>query len=148
MLSYIESSLASLPVIHRLGTRQSIRKGRRVGRPLLRCRRSQLRRRRALRLAKNHSSSNLMLIISTPLSASQALRYHREEFANGQANYYSECDIIRGQWHGKLAEQWGLQGEVREEQFSLLASGQHPITGELLVRHNTPREYVNKRGEK
>ena len=89
-----------------------------------------------------------MLTISTPLSASQARRYHREEFANGQANYYSECDIIRGQWHGKLAEQWGLQGEVREEQFSLLASGQHPTTGELLVRHNTPREYVNKRGEK
>ena len=89
-----------------------------------------------------------MLTISTPLSASQARRYHREEFANGQANYYSEADIICGRWHGKLAEQWGLQGEVREVQFSLLASGQHPTTGELLVRHNTGREYVNKRGEK
>ena len=88
-----------------------------------------------------------MLTISKPLSASQAETYHREEFANSKSNYYSEGDRINGEWHGKLADQWGLHGEVQEEQFSRLANGQHPITGEQLVRHKSAREYVNDRGE-
>jgi conjugative relaxase-like TrwC/TraI family protein len=88
-----------------------------------------------------------MLTLSKPLSAGQAQAYHKEEFDNAQENYYSEGDRIRGEWHGKLAEQWGLKGEVNEEHFERLASGQHPITGEQLVRHQTAREYVNERGE-
>lgn len=88
-----------------------------------------------------------MLTISKPLSASQAQTYHKEEFANAQENYYSDGDRIRGEWHGKLAKEWGLQGEVREEHFGRLAHGQHPMTGEQLVRHQTAREYVNGRGE-
>ena len=88
-----------------------------------------------------------MLTISKPLSASQAETYHREEFANSKSNYYSEGDRINGEWHGKLADQWGLHGEVQEEQFSRLANGQHPITGELLIRHKSARDYVNDRGE-
>jgi conjugative relaxase-like TrwC/TraI family protein len=88
-----------------------------------------------------------MLTISKALSASQAEIYHREEFANPQANYYSEGENIRGEWHGKLAEQWGLRGEVDQEQFARLANGQHPTNGEQLVRHTTPREYLDARGE-
>jgi len=88
-----------------------------------------------------------MLTISKPLSAGQAQAYHKEEFANAQGNYYSEGDRIRGEWHGKLAKEWGLQGEVREEHFARLAHGRHPMTGEQLVRHQTAREYVNGRGE-
>src|SRR5216683_6435367 len=88
-----------------------------------------------------------MLTISKPLSAGQAQTYHKEEFANAQENYYSEGDRIRGEWHGKLAKEWGLQGEVREEHFGRLAHGQHPMTGEQLVRHQTAREYFNGRGE-
>src|SRR5271156_6543477 len=88
-----------------------------------------------------------MLTISKPLSAGQAQTYHKEEFANAKENYYSEGDHIRGEWHGKLAKEWGLQGEVREEHFGRLAHGQHPLTGEQLVRHQTAREYVNGRGE-
>src|SRR6202140_4767735 len=88
-----------------------------------------------------------MLTISKPLSAGQAQTYHKEEFANAQENYYSEGERIRGEWHGKLAAEWGLQGEVREEHFERLAHGQHPMTGEQLVRHQTAREYVNGRGE-
>jgi hypothetical protein len=76
-----------------------------------------------------------MLTISKPLSAGQAQTYHKEEFANAQENYYSEGDRIRGEWHGRLAQEWGLSGEVREEHFQRLANGQHPITGEQLVRH-------------
>jgi conjugative relaxase-like TrwC/TraI family protein len=88
-----------------------------------------------------------MLTISKPLSAGQAQTYHKEEFANAQENYYSEGDHIGGAWQGKLAKEWGLQGEVREEHFGRLAHGQHPVTGEQLVRHQTAREYVNGRGE-
>src|SRR5256884_3119110 len=88
-----------------------------------------------------------MLTISKPLSAEQARAYHREEFSNAQDNYYTEGDRIRGEWHGRLAEQWGLRGEVREEHFQRLSEGQHPITGEQLIRHQAAREYMNRRGD-
>jgi conjugative relaxase-like TrwC/TraI family protein len=88
-----------------------------------------------------------MLTISKPLSAGQARRYHAEEFQNARENYYTEGDQIRGVWYGQLANRWGLVGEVREDQFQGLADGQHPITGEQLVRHQTPRETRNARGE-
>jgi conjugative relaxase-like TrwC/TraI family protein len=89
-----------------------------------------------------------MLTISKPLSAGQARAYHAEEFGNARENYYTEGERITGEWHGKLAEQWGLKGEVREENFQRLSEGQHPTTGEQLVRYQTPREYVNESGEK
>jgi conjugative relaxase-like TrwC/TraI family protein len=89
-----------------------------------------------------------MLTISKPLSATQAQAYHAEEFGNARENYYTEADQIRGEWHGRLAEQWGLRGEVREEYFQRLSEGQHPTTGEQLIRHQTVREYISTRGEK
>ena len=89
-----------------------------------------------------------MLTISNPLSASQAQSYHAEEFSNARENYYTQGDQIRGEWHGRLADQWGLYGEVSEEHFRRLTEGQHPITGEQLVRRKAPREYVNESGQK
>src|SRR5947207_2430433 len=89
-----------------------------------------------------------MLTISKPLSAGQAQSYHAEEFGNAQDNYYTEGDRIRGEWHGRLAEEWGLRGEVREEHFQRLSEGQHPITGGQLIRRQAAREYMNRRGEK
>lgn len=89
-----------------------------------------------------------MLTISNPLSATQAQAYHAEEFGNARENYYTQGDQIRGEWHGRLAEQWGLKGEVRGEHFQRLSEGQHPITGEQLVRHKAPREYVKEHGQK
>jgi len=89
-----------------------------------------------------------MLTISNPLSASQAQAYHAEEFGNARENYYTQGDQIRGEWHGRLAEQWGLKGEVREVHFQRLSEGQHPVTGEQLVRHKAAREYVNEHGQK
>ncbi len=88
-----------------------------------------------------------MLTISKPLSAGQAQTYHKEEFANAQDNYYSEGDRITGEWHGRLAQEWGLRGDVQEEHFQRLANGQHPLMGEQLVRHQTAREYVSAGGE-
>ena len=88
-----------------------------------------------------------MLTISKPLSAGQAQSYHKEEFANARDNYYSEGERIHGEWRGKLAEQWGLSGDVQEEHFARLADGQHPITGEQLVRYQAAREYVSQSGK-
>ena len=89
-----------------------------------------------------------MLTISKPLSAGQARAYHAEEFGNARDNYYTEGEQITGEWHGRLTEQWGLRGEVREEHFHRLSEGQHPITGDQLIRHQSGREYVNEHGEK
>ena len=85
--------------------------------------------------------------MSKPISAGQAQAYHKEEFANAKENYYTEGERVRGEWQGKLAERYGLHGEVREDQFARLSEGQHPETGEQLVRHQTAREYVNERGD-
>jgi conjugative relaxase-like TrwC/TraI family protein len=87
-----------------------------------------------------------MLTISKPLSSAQAHTYHRQEFSNSKDNYYSEGDKVRGEWHGKLAQQWGLKGEIEEEQFARLADGQHPITGTQLVQHRGAYEYTNGQG--
>jgi conjugative relaxase-like TrwC/TraI family protein len=89
-----------------------------------------------------------MLTISKPLSAGQAQSYHAQEFGNARENYYTEGEQIRGEWHGRLAERWGLHSEVREEHFQRLSEGQHPITGEQLIRRQAAREYMNRRGEK
>jgi conjugative relaxase-like TrwC/TraI family protein len=88
-----------------------------------------------------------MVTMSKPISAGQAQAYHKEEFANAKENYYTEGERVRGEWQGKLAERYGLHGEVREEQFARLSEGQHPETGEQLVRHQTARGYVNERGD-
>jgi len=88
-----------------------------------------------------------MLTISKPLSASQARRYHEEEFQNARENYYTEGDVIRGVWCGELAHRWSLAGEVRVEHFARLAEGTHPTTSEQQVRHQAAREAKNARGE-
>lgn len=88
-----------------------------------------------------------MITISRPLSAAQALTYHKTEFTNREQSYYSQGSHVSGEWQGKLATQWGLIGEVREEQFSRLANGQHPQSGEQLVEHRVVREYTNAAGE-
>ncbi|HWX55522.1 MAG TPA: MobF family relaxase [Verrucomicrobiae bacterium] len=89
-----------------------------------------------------------MLTISKPLSSGQAQAYHREEFANAQENYYTKSDQVRGEWHGKLAQEWGLQGEVSQEHFGRLADGQDPFTGTQLVQFRARQEYENENGER
>jgi conjugative relaxase-like TrwC/TraI family protein len=81
------------------------------------------------------------------LSASNARRYHRKEFANARSNYYTEGDRVCGEWRGQLAARLGLAGEVSAEQFARLTEGQHPLTGEQLVQHRASYEYLNAKGE-
>src|SRR6266581_3786455 len=85
-----------------------------------------------------------MLTMSKALSASQARTYHKEEFASRQQNYWSRDQRVFSEWQGRLAGQWNLNGPVHDEHFERLAEGQHPGTGEQLVRHQVSRTYQGK----
>jgi conjugative relaxase-like TrwC/TraI family protein len=87
-----------------------------------------------------------MLILSRPIGAKQALAYHAREFSNVSANDDATGAVIAATWHGRLAGYWGLAGDVDVERFRRLAEGQHPATGEALVRHQAGRRYTNAAG--
>jgi conjugative relaxase-like TrwC/TraI family protein len=88
-----------------------------------------------------------MLTISKPLSAGQAQNYHKKEFTSREQNYWSQRGKIAGEWHGRLAAKLGLSGAVSEAEFARLAQGQHPHTGEQLVRQRQSYEYSNENGK-
>jgi conjugative relaxase-like TrwC/TraI family protein len=88
-----------------------------------------------------------MLTISKPLSAGQAQTYHQKEFTAKEQNYWSQRGIIAGEWQGRLAAQFGLAGAVSAEDFAKLSQGQHPQTGEQLVRQRASYEYQDADGK-
>jgi conjugative relaxase-like TrwC/TraI family protein len=88
-----------------------------------------------------------MMTMSKALSAGQAKDYYQQEFTSANENYYSESGEVRGRWSGRLAEEWGLDGEVQSDQYERLVVGQDPKTGEQLVRTVKSRETVNNYGE-
>src|SRR5579863_7761245 len=88
-----------------------------------------------------------MLTISKPLSAGQAQCYHQKEFTAKEQNYWSQRGVTAGEWQGRLAEQFGLAGTVSAEDFAKLSQGQHPQTGEQLVRQRASYEYQDADGK-
>jgi conjugative relaxase-like TrwC/TraI family protein len=88
-----------------------------------------------------------MMTMSTALSAGQAKDYYQAEYTSTQESYYTEDENVKGEWFGKQAEDWGLDGEVEQEPFERLCEGQDPRTGLQLVRHVTAKEYENAYGE-
>jgi conjugative relaxase-like TrwC/TraI family protein len=88
-----------------------------------------------------------MLTISKPLSAGQAQTYHQKEFTAKEQNYWSQRGVIAGEWQGRLAAQFGLAGAVSAEDFGKLSQGQHPETGEQLVRQRASYEYQDVDGK-
>jgi len=88
-----------------------------------------------------------MLTISKPLSAGQAQTYHQKEFTAKEQNYWSQRGVIAGEWQGRLAGQFGLAGVVSAEDFAKLSQGQHPQTGEQLVRQRASYEYQDADGK-
>jgi conjugative relaxase-like TrwC/TraI family protein len=88
-----------------------------------------------------------MLTISKPLSAGQAQTYHQKEFTAKEQNYWSQQGVIAGEWQGRLASQFGLDGAVSAEDFAKLSQGQHPQTGEQLVRQRASYEYQDAEGK-
>ena len=88
-----------------------------------------------------------MLTISKPLSASQAQSYHQKEFTAKEQNYWSQCGKIAGEWQGRLAGKLELAGAVAAEDFSRLGQGQHPETGDQLVKQRASYEYTDPHGK-
>ncbi|MGA7293453.1 MAG: MobF family relaxase, partial [Terriglobales bacterium] len=88
-----------------------------------------------------------MLTISKPLSASQAQTYHQKEFTAKEQNYWSQRGVIAGEWQGRLAAQFSLTGAVSAEDFTKVSQGQHPQTGEQLVRQRASYEYKDSVGK-
>jgi conjugative relaxase-like TrwC/TraI family protein len=88
-----------------------------------------------------------MMTMSNALSAGQAETYYQQDYNNKKENYYSERGEVNGNWSGRLAEEWGLKGEVTSEQYARLVAGQDPNTGEQLIRFVPSREAVNNYGE-
>src|SRR3954452_4240406 len=88
-----------------------------------------------------------MLTISKPLSAGQAQTYHQKEFTSKEQNYWSQRGVIVGEWQGRLAAQLGLAGAVSAEEFGKLSQGQHPETGEQLVRQRASYKYQDAVGK-
>ena len=88
-----------------------------------------------------------MLTISKPLSSGQAQTYHAKEFTAKEQNYWSQKGEIRGEWQGQLAGRFGLTGAVSAADFTRLSQGQHPETGEQLVRQRASYEYQSPDGK-
>lgn len=88
-----------------------------------------------------------MMTLSKALAASQAKDYFDAEYASTQESYYSEGEVVKGKWFGRQAAAWQLEGEVASEHFERLCEGQHPLTGDQLVRHVTAHKYENAYGE-
>jgi conjugative relaxase-like TrwC/TraI family protein len=87
-----------------------------------------------------------MLTISKPLSAGQAQTYHQKEFTAKEQNYWSQRGVIAGEWQGRLAAQFSIAASVSAEDFAKLSQGQHPQTGEQLVRQRAAYEYRDSVG--
>ena len=87
-----------------------------------------------------------MLTISNPLSAGQARSYQEKVFAAKEQNYWSLHVVVAGEWQGGLAAQLGLARTVSAEDFAKLSQGQHPQTGEQVVRPRASYEYQDAGG--
>jgi conjugative relaxase-like TrwC/TraI family protein len=92
-----------------------------------------------------------VLSTKTQCNLNNAEKYFKEHLQLG--DYYSQENIVFGEWAGIGAETLGLTGRVKEDQFLKLCHNQNPSTGELLTqRMKTTRwdsdkmaEVVNRR---
>src|SRR5450755_4027408 len=76
-----------------------------------------------------------MLDLSKPLTAGKIKEYFKNEYGASENAYFSQGGATRGEWHGELRNTFGLSGPVEGEAFNRLAEGQHPLTGEQLIKH-------------
>lgn len=93
-----------------------------------------------------------MVKISGAIGSGAAGKYFENEYSNARESYYldaggeGEKEQIQGVWHGRLAEELGLHGEVKEEDFKRLIEGQDPRDGKQLIRHVKSKTYTDRFG--
>jgi conjugative relaxase-like TrwC/TraI family protein len=84
-----------------------------------------------------------VLTAKTQYNLKNAREYFEEHLCVG--DYYDEGQRVSGQWVGVGAEELGLTGMVRADEFLRLCENQHPATGETLTqRLNTLRMEAGK----
>src|ERR1700678_2362457 len=88
-----------------------------------------------------------MLTISKSLSAGRARTYRAREFTSERQNYWSRDQQGYSEWQGSLAKEWGLHGNVGDEEFARLSEGRHPANDTQLVKHQPARTYENQYGK-
>jgi len=87
-----------------------------------------------------------VLSTKTQCNLNNAEKYFKEHLQLG--DYYSQENIVSGEWAGIGAEQLGLTGRVKQDQFLKLCHNQNPQTGELLTqRMKTTRWDSDKMAE-
>ena len=87
-----------------------------------------------------------MLGAKAQYSLDDAKGYFEEHLCVG--DYYSEGQHVAGQWIGKGAEELGLSGVTRAQEFLRLCENQHPQTGERLTqRQMTTRTEIGPDGK-
>jgi len=79
-----------------------------------------------------------VITAKTQYNLKNAREYFEEHLCVG--DYYNEGQRVAGEWSGLGAEQLGLSGKVRADDFLRLCENQNPSTGETLTqRLNTTR---------
>jgi conjugative relaxase-like TrwC/TraI family protein len=87
-----------------------------------------------------------MLAIKPQCSLKDARHYFKEHLTVG--DYYTQGQHVPGHWFGRGAEDLGLAGVTRMEEFVHLCENLHPQTGEkLTMRQNTTRTDIGRDGQ-
>ena len=87
-----------------------------------------------------------MLAIKFQFSLKNARQYFKEHLTVG--DYYTEGQHVPGHWFGQGAEDLGLTGVTRLDEFVRLCENLHPQTGEqLTLRQNTTRMDIGRDGQ-
>ncbi len=87
-----------------------------------------------------------MLATKAQYRLDHAQEYFEEHLCVG--DYYTEGQQVLGQWCGQGAEQLGLSGVTRRDEFLRLCENLHPQTGErLTLRQKTTRIEIGPDGE-
>jgi conjugative relaxase-like TrwC/TraI family protein len=73
-------------------------------------------------------------------------KYWIEAVAEGGEDYYTKPGERPGDWIGGLAADIGLEGEVDRDAYFRLLAGEHPSSGQTLVRRAAPRVFVDASG--
>ena len=73
-----------------------------------------------------------MVTAKTQYNLTNAKKYFKEHLSVG--DYYDEGQRVAGEWFGSGAEQLGLSGKIRADDFLRLCDNQHPVSGETLTR--------------
>lgn len=72
--------------------------------------------------------------------------YWIEAVAEGDEDYYTKPGEAPGRWIGGLAQELGLEGQVSRDAYAAALAGQHPASGEVLVRRPEPRTFTDSAG--